>query len=356
MADKLDEMRFKSSVADPNVWMRPYVSPDGEEYYEYILMYVEDILAISMQPRDVMKDIEQRFRFNNDKVEEPYSYLGARLQKKVINGWYYWAVTSLDYVKASVATVEEAIKMATRQLSNKVLTSMVQSYLPEPEAIEELEPADNQFFQELIVMLRWDTEIVRVDVLLERSLLSQYQALLRVVHMVQALHIFNNDKVEEPYSYLGARLQKKVINGWYYWAVTSLDYVKASVATVEEAIKMATRQLSNKVLTSMVQSYLPEPEAIEELEPADNQFFQELIVMLRWDTEIVRVDVLLERSLLSQYQALLRVVHMVQALHIFAYLKKKPKLTLYYYPGFSRMDYSNFRTKREDFWEHFRHT
>ena len=229
MADKLDEMRFKSSVADPNVWMRPYVSPDGEEYYEYILMYVEDILAISMQPRDVMKDIEQRFRFNNDKVEEPYSYLGARLQKKVINGWYYWAVTSLDYVKASVATVEEAIKMATRQLSNKVLTSMVQSYLPEPEAIEELEPADNQFFQELIVMLRWDTEIVRVDVLLERSLLSQYQALLRVVHMVQALHIF-------------------------------------------------------------------------------------------------------------------------------AYLKKKPKLTLYYYPGFSRMDYSNFRTKREDFWEHFRHT
>ena len=45
---------------------------------------------------------------------------------------------------------------------------------------------------------------------------------------------------------------------------------------------------------------------------------------------------------------------MVQALHIFAYLKRKPKLTLYYEPGFPRMDYSNFRTKQEDFLEHYR--
>ena len=50
--------------------MRPGVKPDGEEYYKYILMYVDNILAISMQLRDVMKDIERRFKFKNDKVEE----------------------------------------------------------------------------------------------------------------------------------------------------------------------------------------------------------------------------------------------------------------------------------------------
>ena len=105
MANKLDEMGFKSSVDDPDVWMRPAVKPDGEEYYKYILMYVDDILEIFMQPRDVMKEVEWRFKFNNDKVEEPSSYLGARLQKKVINGWDCWTVTSLDYVKAAVATV-----------------------------------------------------------------------------------------------------------------------------------------------------------------------------------------------------------------------------------------------------------
>ena len=94
-------------------------------------MYVDNILAISMQPRDVMKGTKQRFKFKNDKGEEPPSYLGSRLQKKAINGWDCWTVTSLDYVKAAVATVEEAVKKTTRQLPNKVLTTMVQSYLPE---------------------------------------------------------------------------------------------------------------------------------------------------------------------------------------------------------------------------------
>ena len=72
-------MGFKSSVADPDFWIRPAVKPDGEEYYEYILMYVDDILTISMQPRYVMKDIERRFKLKNDKVKEPSSYLGALL-------------------------------------------------------------------------------------------------------------------------------------------------------------------------------------------------------------------------------------------------------------------------------------
>jgi hypothetical protein len=40
MAKKLEEMGFKSSVADPDVWLRPASRPDGEEYYEYILMYI----------------------------------------------------------------------------------------------------------------------------------------------------------------------------------------------------------------------------------------------------------------------------------------------------------------------------
>ena len=51
----------------------PDVKPDREEYYEYILMYVDNILEISIQPRDVMNVIEQRFKFMNDKVKDPSS-------------------------------------------------------------------------------------------------------------------------------------------------------------------------------------------------------------------------------------------------------------------------------------------
>ena len=89
-----------------------------------------------MQPRDLMKYIEWRFKFKNDKVEKPSSYLGARLQKKVINVWDCWTVTSLDYLNAAAEAVEEAVKRNTRQLPNKVLTPMVQYYLPELDATE----------------------------------------------------------------------------------------------------------------------------------------------------------------------------------------------------------------------------
>jgi hypothetical protein len=59
-------------------------------------------------------------------------------------------------------------------------------------------------------------------------------------------------------------------------------------------------------------------------------------------------------SLLSQYQANPREGHLEQLLHIFAFLKRHPKLTLYLSPELPRMDYGEFRTNREDFAEIYR--
>jgi hypothetical protein len=43
-----------------------------------------------------------------------------------------------------------------------------------------------------------------------------------------------------------------------------------------------------------------------------------------------------------------------QTLHIFAFLKKHPKLTLYMSPEPSRIDYGDFQTNKEDFSEIYR--
>ena len=66
--------------------------------------------------------------------------------------------------------------------------------------------------------------------------------------------------------------------------------------------------------------FVPELDGTPELGPDDHRFFQEMIGMLRWATELGRVDVLHEVSLLSQYQASLRQGHIEQFLHIFAFL------------------------------------
>ena len=106
----MDGMGFKSSHADPDVWLRPAVKPDGEKYYEYILVYVDDILTMSCDPKGPMEEIQRGFKFKNDEIKEPSIYLGAKLERKSLNGKKTWTMSSLDHVKFSVENVEKQLK------------------------------------------------------------------------------------------------------------------------------------------------------------------------------------------------------------------------------------------------------
>jgi hypothetical protein len=74
-------MGFRSSEADPDVWLRPARKPGGEKYYECVLCYVDEVLAISTSPHLIMKSIQERFKLKGDKYGPPTSYLGAQLSK-----------------------------------------------------------------------------------------------------------------------------------------------------------------------------------------------------------------------------------------------------------------------------------
>ena len=95
MAEKLDSMNFKSLMADPDVWMRAAVKPDGEKYYKYIL---DDILTISHDPMGPMKEIHRDLKFKKDKIAPPEFYIGGKLEKKELNGKAMWSLTSRDYI------------------------------------------------------------------------------------------------------------------------------------------------------------------------------------------------------------------------------------------------------------------
>ena len=104
----------------------------------------------------------------------------------------------------------------------------------------------------------------------------------------------------------------------------------------------------------MTTDYVPELDTTPELNADDVQYYQELIGMLRWGTEIGRVDILHEVSLLSQYLASPRDGRIKQLLHIWVFLEKNPKLTLYFDSSRPLFDYGKFKTKREDFSEQYR--
>lgn len=190
LADKLDSMGFHSSMADPDVWICAAIKPDGEEYYKYVLCYVDDLLAMSHKANEVMEEIKTTFKFKNDEVAPPVTYLGARLQYKEINGAKCWTMSSVDYVNAAVKNIEEKLAKDNKKLPLKAITPMNSNFVPELDDSEELGPEETQYFQELIGILRWATEIGRVDILFEVSILSQHQAMPRRNHLEQAIHIF----------------------------------------------------------------------------------------------------------------------------------------------------------------------
>ena len=144
IAEKLDEIGLKSSVADPDVWLRSGKKEDSNEYYEYVVLYIDDILAISTDPLSVLKSLEgDTVKYKNNKIEPPKINLGAKLVKRQINGFDCWTITSANYVNAAVKTIKEALKEKKKwKMPTRANTPMMASFVPELDAWEKLN-ADN---------------------------------------------------------------------------------------------------------------------------------------------------------------------------------------------------------------------
>jgi hypothetical protein len=101
------------------------VKPEGFEYYEYVLCYVDDVLYISHNPIETMKGIQEVFKLKDDKIEEPKDYLGFGIEKMANeNGTVCWAINSETYCKAAVQNVEEKLAKEGKQSTIKVSNSI----------------------------------------------------------------------------------------------------------------------------------------------------------------------------------------------------------------------------------------
>ena len=55
---------FRASMTKKldDIWLRPDVKFNGDEYYEYVLMYADEIVAISMDVTAVLKAMKEILR------------------------------------------------------------------------------------------------------------------------------------------------------------------------------------------------------------------------------------------------------------------------------------------------------
>ena len=188
----MDHLGFKSCRADPDVWMREAVKNDGSEYWEYVLLYCDDTLAISERGEHVIRnEIGRYFELKEESIGPPDIYLGGKLRKvQLENGVYAWAFGSSQYVQAAVQNVEKHLRERHLQLPAKALTPLPTGYRPETDVSNALDPKDAAHYQSLIGVLRWIVELGRVDICCEVSMMSSHLALPREGHLLRVYHIF----------------------------------------------------------------------------------------------------------------------------------------------------------------------
>jgi hypothetical protein len=166
------------------------VKPDGFKYYEMVLVYVDDILCVSHDPKATMSGIQETFKLKDDKIEKPESYLGAQLAHVVIGGQLCWTMSSHEYVKAAVANVEAALDASGQRLPSRCTTPIQSNYRPELDTTPELNLKGMRYYQEQIGVLRWAVELGRIDIAMEISMLSTHLAAPREGHLQQVYHCF----------------------------------------------------------------------------------------------------------------------------------------------------------------------
>jgi Reverse transcriptase (RNA-dependent DNA polymerase) len=197
-AQTLLTLGYKSSLADPDVWLRPQQKPDGNKYYEYVLVYVDDVLHLSHDPNPTMQAIGKAYRIKEGSLGEPKRYLGADvLKRQLADGREVWSLSARTYVNNAVKTLEAILEKEDIKLKAKPKRPTPLGYRPEVDTSEALDAELASRYQNLIGMLRWACELGRIDIMTEVSMLSSHNALPRAGHLQAVYQVFAYLKAHE---------------------------------------------------------------------------------------------------------------------------------------------------------------
>jgi hypothetical protein len=106
-ANDLRDMGFQLSLADPDVWLRAATKSNGFEYYEYILVYVDDQLTISENAKAITQQLITDYKYRLKDVGPPTKYLGAKAGKQVLSdGTLAWFMSAEEYLKKAIPEIE----------------------------------------------------------------------------------------------------------------------------------------------------------------------------------------------------------------------------------------------------------
>lgn len=185
---------FTQCQGDMDCWRRPAQKKNGQKYYEYLFVYVDDVIAISEDPRAILDKLNLFYTLKPGSIEEPKTFLGATISKRILPGTDYvtWCIGSKDYLIEALRVVKSRLsaKKYNLRLKTKTSATLPSGYKPELDGTEFTDSDTATFYMQMIGILRWLVELGRIDIAAEVSMMSSYNAMPRVGHFHAVLHIF----------------------------------------------------------------------------------------------------------------------------------------------------------------------
>ena len=107
----LQFMGYNICLADPDMWMRQMnISSDDFEHYEYVLLYVDNVLTIGDYPTEVLQKIDNYFGLKPVSLSDPDIYLNAKLKPTSMDNWVVaWSLISSQYIQEAVKNIERYV-------------------------------------------------------------------------------------------------------------------------------------------------------------------------------------------------------------------------------------------------------
>ena len=183
-ADTLRDMDFFPSKADPDVWMR-----DCGTHYEYMCVYVDDLLHISKNPSILFDELTTKYGYKLKGVGPPKYHLGGDYFRDS-DGTQAWGAQT--YIKKMLGNYERMFGMKPKEYS----APLEKGDHPEIDVTDELDEQGIAMYQSLIGALQWAVTLGRFDIQCAVASMSSFRAAPRQGHL---------DRLKRIYGYLKRR-------------------------------------------------------------------------------------------------------------------------------------------------------
>ena len=178
-AETLSAMGFIPCAADQDVWMR-----DAGDCYEYICVYVDDLLAIMKDPTKFFNDLTEKHNYDLKGVGDPDYHLGASFTRDKDG------TLALDATRYVKKLVESFKKMFGEDPPKQGVSCPI-----EPKSHPELDESPLlgaegvKQYQSIIGALLWAVTLGRFDIFIAVTALSSFRVAPREGHLGMAKRV-----------------------------------------------------------------------------------------------------------------------------------------------------------------------